>query len=79
MRLIILPEEQKCSHAEQNRVLLKGKCGECEYREACGGCRGRAYAYSGDYLAEDPVCLRDLMTEENVYPANMKCFGWCVG
>jgi radical SAM protein with 4Fe4S-binding SPASM domain len=63
----------------RNRSLLKGKCGECEYREACGGCRGRAYAYSGDYLAEDPVCLRDLMSEENVYPANVKCFGWCVG
>ncbi len=63
----------------RNRSLLKGECGECEYREACGGCRGRAYAYSGDYLAEDPVCLRDLMSEENVYPANVKCFGWCVG
>jgi len=63
----------------RNRNLLKGKCGECDYREACGGCRGRAYAYSGDYLAEDPVCLRDLMTQENVYPVNMKCFGWCVG
>ena len=63
----------------RNRSLLKGKCGECEYREACGGCRGRAYAYSGDYLAEDPVCLRDLMSEENVYSANVKCFGWCVG
>jgi radical SAM protein with 4Fe4S-binding SPASM domain len=63
----------------RNRSLLKGKCGECEYREACGGCRGRAYAASGDYLAEDPVCLRGLMKEENVYPANVKRFGWCVG
>ena len=63
----------------RNRSLLKGECGECEYREACGGCRGRAYAHSGDCLAEDPVCLRDLMLKENVYPANVKCFGWCVG
>jgi len=63
----------------RNRSLLSGKCGDCEYREACGGCRGRAYAYSGDYLAEDPVCLRDLMSEENVYPANVQRFGWCVG
>jgi len=36
---------------------LKGKCGECKYRTICGGCRGRALAYSGDYLAEDPSCF----------------------
>jgi radical SAM protein with 4Fe4S-binding SPASM domain len=36
---------------------LKGICGECVYRTICGGCRGRAYAYSGDYLAEDPRCF----------------------
>ncbi len=63
----------------RNRSLLAGKCGDCEYRESCGGCRGRAYAYSGDFLAEDPVCLRDLMIEENVFPAKVECFGWCVG
>jgi len=52
---------------------LKGKCGACEYKEVCGGCRARAYGLSnssigcggfralaevtGDYLAEDPWCL----------------------
>ncbi|MHC4982890.1 MAG: radical SAM protein [Planctomycetota bacterium] len=35
---------------------LKGKCGECEYRSACGGCRARAYAQTGDYLAAEPAC-----------------------
>jgi len=65
--------------ALRNRSLLKGKCGKCEYRETCGGCRGRAYASSGDYLAEDPVCLKDLIIEENVYPAEVQRFGWCVG
>jgi radical SAM protein len=35
---------------------LKGKCGACAYRVVCGGQRGRAYAYSGDYLASDPAC-----------------------
>jgi radical SAM protein len=33
-----------------------GKCGRCEYRELCGGSRSRAYAASGDPLAEDPAC-----------------------
>jgi len=36
---------------------LKGSCGECKYRTICGGCRGRALAYHGDYLAEDPSCF----------------------
>jgi radical SAM protein with 4Fe4S-binding SPASM domain len=35
---------------------LKGRCGSCEYKELCGGCRCRAHAGFGDYLAEDPAC-----------------------
>jgi heme b synthase len=34
-----------------------GKCGFCEYRRVCGGCRARAYAVSGDSLDEEPFCL----------------------
>lgn len=34
----------------------KGRCGVCEYVNVCGGCRARAYAVSGDYLAEEPFC-----------------------
>lgn len=37
--------------------LLKGRCGRCEYRRVCGGSRARAYALTGDYLAEDPCCV----------------------
>ncbi|MFQ6095809.1 MAG: SPASM domain-containing protein, partial [Candidatus Bathyarchaeia archaeon] len=36
---------------------LKGKCGRCEYKAICGGCRIRAYQRFGDYLQEDPVCF----------------------
>jgi AdoMet-dependent heme synthase len=35
---------------------LGGRCGVCEFSKICGGCRCRAYASSGDYLAEDPAC-----------------------
>ena len=35
---------------------LKGKCGVCEYREVCGGQRGRAYGITGDYMESDPAC-----------------------
>jgi heme b synthase len=34
----------------------RGKCGKCEYLRVCGGCRARAYAVSGDYLAPEPFC-----------------------
>lgn len=36
---------------------LKGKCGICEFRDICGGSRARAYAISGDSLAQDPCCV----------------------
>lgn len=36
--------------------LLKGRCGICSFKDICGGSRSRAYALSGDYLAEDPSC-----------------------
>lgn len=36
---------------------LKGVCGSCEYRDVCGGQRGRAYGVTGDYLESDPACV----------------------
>ncbi len=36
---------------------LTGKCGLCEFRNICLGCRARAYAATGDYLAEEPFCI----------------------
>jgi AdoMet-dependent heme synthase len=36
---------------------LKGKCGCCEFRNICMGCRARAYAATGDYMSEEPFCI----------------------
>ncbi|HSH16725.1 MAG TPA: radical SAM protein [Verrucomicrobiae bacterium] len=36
---------------------LKGKCGRCEFNVICGGSRSRAFAMTGDYLAQDPWCI----------------------
>ena len=36
---------------------LGGRCGICEYRGLCGGCRARALAVTGDVLADDPSCV----------------------
>lgn len=35
----------------------QGKCGYCEYRRLCGGCRARAHALTGDCLASEPYCI----------------------
>jgi AdoMet-dependent heme synthase len=50
------------NHAEVFQQLretdnLKGKCGCCEFRNICMGCRARAYAASGDFLGEEPFCV----------------------
>jgi len=37
--------------------LLEGKCGRCEFKHVCGGCRARAYGMTGAYLAEEPFCV----------------------
>jgi len=42
--------------AMRNRRKLTGKCGRCEYRYLCGGCRAAAYYAYGDVMAEDPLC-----------------------
>jgi radical SAM protein with 4Fe4S-binding SPASM domain len=35
---------------------FKGRCGECEYSRICGGSRARAFAWTGDPFASDPLC-----------------------
>ena len=35
---------------------LRGKCSICDKKYRCGGCRARALARNGHYLAEDPDC-----------------------
>jgi radical SAM protein with 4Fe4S-binding SPASM domain len=36
---------------------LNGKCGCCEFRNVCMGCRARAFAATGNYLDEEPFCV----------------------
>lgn len=36
--------------------LLGGKCGLCEFKRVCGGCRARAYGMTASYLEEEPFC-----------------------
>jgi len=43
--------------ALRDKSQLKGRCGRCEFRWVCGGSRSRAYAVTGDVLAEESFCL----------------------
>ena len=52
--------------------LLKGKCGVCEFRHICGGSRARAYAMTGDYLAEEPFCAYEPSRSSEHRPSTMQ-------
>ncbi len=41
----------------RNSDCLLGKCGLCEYRTVCGGCRSRAYAMTGNIMSPEPFCV----------------------
>ena len=53
----IYSESEILKQLRNRERTLKGQCGDCEYRRLCGGCRGRAWAATNDYLAEDPCCF----------------------
>jgi MoaA/NifB/PqqE/SkfB family radical SAM enzyme len=55
--LITLYRESSVFRSLRSPKDFGGRCGVCEYKEACGGSRGRAYAQTGDPLAEDPLCV----------------------
>ena len=56
----------------RNRSLLQGACATCEYKEICGGCRARAYAYFNDICAPDPGCINNKEYWESRYLPQIK-------
>ena len=55
---------------------LQGKCGCCEFKNVCMGCRARAYAATGNYLDEEPFCVHQpkalgLKNEKEITPAGV--------
>lgn len=54
--LVTLYRESELFRALRDTKNLKGKCGECEFRELCGGSRSRAWSVTGDVFASDPIC-----------------------
>lgn len=54
--LVTVYREALLFRALRDPARLGGRCGVCEHRDRCGGSRARAFAATGDPLAEDPGC-----------------------
>lgn len=52
----VIWEESELFRKLRDFKSYKGKCGQCEFLNVCGGCRARAYAVTGDYCDEEPFC-----------------------
>ena len=54
--------------------ILEGKCGCCEFKLVCLGCRARAYGITGNWKGEEPFCVYEPRTmrvagEQSCHPA----------
>jgi heme b synthase len=58
-------EKSEVFRSLRNFDNLKGKCGKCEFRKVCGGCRARAFEATGDFLAEEPLCSYQPVSIQN--------------
>ena len=50
-------EESKVFRQLRDFTTYEGKCGRCEYMTSCGGCRARAFEATGNFMAEEPLCV----------------------
>jgi radical SAM protein len=73
--LVAVYREDPLFRALRDPARLGGRCGRCEYRERCGGSRARAYAATGDPLAEDPGCAYDPAARPTGSPAGRAIAG----
>lgn len=49
-------DDSRLFNSLRDPSLLGGRCGSCEYKQICGGCRARALVDAGDLMGEDPSC-----------------------
>jgi radical SAM protein with 4Fe4S-binding SPASM domain len=58
------PEDPFLKALRDKQAHVKGRCGSCDYRGICGGCRIRAEAVTGDMWEADPACY---LTDEEIH------------
>jgi radical SAM protein with 4Fe4S-binding SPASM domain len=62
----ILRDSEVVQDLKNYKDTIKGPCGECESLESCYGCRGTAYQMTGDYLASDPLCWKNIDRRDEI-------------
>jgi radical SAM protein with 4Fe4S-binding SPASM domain len=62
----ILRDSEVVQDLKSYKNTIKGPCGECEKMNECYGCRGTAYQMTGDYLASDPMCWKNLDRRDEI-------------
>jgi radical SAM protein with 4Fe4S-binding SPASM domain len=62
----ILRDSEVVQDLKSYKDTIKGPCGECEKLNECYGCRGTAYQMTGDYLASDPMCWKNLDRRDEI-------------
>lgn len=70
--LLEIWEHNNILHDLRNREILDAACGECKYKYYCGGCRARAYGYTGNYLSADPGCINNVKQQKAIVEAIIK-------
>ena len=67
-RLADLYRDSEVFRTIRDTSRLKGKCGDCEFKDICGGSRARAFALTGDAMAEEPCCVYQPKRKTTVAP-----------
>jgi radical SAM protein with 4Fe4S-binding SPASM domain len=72
----ILHDSEIVQDLKNFKVMIKAPCGECELLNTCYGCRGTAYKLTGDYLASDPLCSKNIDRRADIMflPVNVARF-----
>lgn len=61
----ILKNSEVVNNLKNYREMIKGECRDCDKADECYGCRGAAYQLTGDYLASDPTCWRNVTAKKS--------------
>lgn len=62
----IIRESEVIGDLKSYRTNIKGPCKSCEQIDSCYGCRGAAFQMTGDYLASDPLCWRNIERQDEI-------------
>lgn len=62
----ILLDSEVIENLRDYRRRIKGPCQDCDEADHCYGCRGAAFQLTGDYLASDPLCWRNIDRQEEI-------------